>query len=94
MSRLNAAEKVEAAIIVINDTIAQRAQETFEFTNPSQLTQFRARLIQALERILKNEIPERKYRELGIAKIITGQWPYDLDLGLKIIAAEQAYKAI
>jgi hypothetical protein len=43
---------------------------------------------------MEDNVPDREYRELGIAKLITDQWPYSLALGATLVEAEQAYKAI
>jgi hypothetical protein len=59
-----------------------------------QLEHYKERLLEALVRILEDDVPDREYRELGIAKAITDQSPYSLALGASIVEAKQAYKAI
>jgi hypothetical protein len=42
--------------------------------------------------IASGNIPHNSNRELGLARVIVDQWTENLELGLLIIDAEQAYK--
>lgn len=89
-----AKQKIEAAIRAIDCTLTERTQAIFEITTAAQLIRFKAELLKALHLILRGEIPEViSHRKLGMASVITDQWPYNLTLGLIIIEAEQAFEA-
>ena len=90
-----AKQKIEAAIRAIDCALTERTQAIFEITTAAQLIRFKAELLKALHLILRAEIPELiSHRKLGMARVITDQWPYNLRLGLIIIEAEQAFEAI
>jgi hypothetical protein len=90
-----AKQKIETSICAIDCTLTERPQAIFEITTVDQLNRFKAELLKALHLILRDEIPELiSHRKLGMAKVITDQWPYNLRLGLIIIDAEQAFEAI
>jgi hypothetical protein len=89
-----ARRKIEQAIRAIDETLHKPPIERFSVTSANQLEHFKERLLEALVKIMEDNVPDREYRELGIAKLITDQWPYSLALGATIVEAEQAYKAI
>ncbi|MCD5969894.1 hypothetical protein KDX24_01375 [Pseudomonas sp. CDFA 550] len=62
------------------------------FTTNEQLEQFKAVLDVTLNKIILGSVPEKSDRNLGLARIIVDQWPYEFGLGIKIVEAEQAYK--
>ncbi|HEX8587716.1 hypothetical protein [Pseudomonas sp.] len=96
MSRNETAkQKIEAAIRAIDCALPERTQAIVEITTADQLIRFKAELLKALHLISGGEIPELiSHRKLGMARVITDQWPYNLRLGLIIIEAEQAFEAI
>jgi hypothetical protein len=95
MSRQNTARrKIEQAIRAIDEALHQPSIEILSVTSVNQLEHFKERLLEALAKIMEDNVPDREYRELGIAKLITDQWPYSLALGATLVEAEQAYKAI
>lgn len=95
MSRQNIARrKIEQAIRAIDEALHQPSIEILSVTSVNQLEHFKERLLEALVKIMEDNVPDREYRELGIAKLITDQWPYSLALGATLVEAEQAYKAI
>ncbi|WP_455914542.1 hypothetical protein [Pseudomonas syringae] len=90
-----AKQKFETALRAIDCTLTERPQAIFEITTVDQLNRFKAELLKALHLILRDEIPELiSHRKLGMARVITDQWPNNLTLGLIIIEAEQAFEAI
>lgn len=93
--RETAKQKIEAALRAIDCALTERTQAVFEITTAAQLIHFKAELLKTLHLILRGEIPEViSHRPLGMAGVITDQWPYNLTLGLIIIEAEQAFEAI
>ncbi|WP_133770247.1 hypothetical protein [Pseudomonas graminis] len=90
-----AKQKIEAALRAIDCALTERPQAIFEITTEDQLIRFKAELLKALHLISRGEIPELiSHRKLGMARVITDQWPYNLSLGLIIIEAEHAFEAI
>jgi hypothetical protein len=63
-------------------------------TTVEQLEKFKMCLLQALNLISMDDVPEKNKRELGMAGVVVDQWPFDLELGLLIVEAEQAYKSL
>lgn len=84
--------KIQNAICKIDDAIVEIPFELRAVTSVEQLIEFKDEFFGALEKILKNKLPEKHNRELGISKIISDQWPFDSKLGAILIFAEQAYK--
>lgn len=90
-----AKQKIEAAIRAIDCALTERTQAIVEITSAAQLIRSKAELLKALHLILRDEIPDLiSHRKLGMARVITDQWPYNLRLGLITIDAEQAFEAI
>ncbi|WP_285424797.1 MULTISPECIES: hypothetical protein [unclassified Pseudomonas] len=68
MSRQNLSRrKIEQAIRAVDDT-HQPSIEILSVTSENQLEHFKERLLEALVRIMEDMVPDREYRELGIAK--------------------------
>lgn len=88
----NAIRKITLAVESIDKAIAVGAQEVLDVTTIDQLEKFKLCLLHVLNLVLLDNIPEKNDRELGLARVIVDQWPFDLDLGLLIVEAEQAYK--
>lgn len=88
----NAVQKIEIAIQAIADEIIRNKNNALLFTTNEQLEQFKAVLDAALNKIVLGSVPEKSDRNLGLAKIIVAQWPYEFSLGVKVVEAEQAYK--
>lgn len=91
-NRNKAIEKIERAVKGIEDAIHQRRQDVLAVTTIEQLAKFRECFLHILKSISLGDIPEKNNRDLGISKVVVDQWPFDLDLGLFIVEAEQAYK--
>lgn len=88
-------KKITRAVESIDEAIAQGKQEVFAVTTVEQLEKFKMCLLQALNLISMDDVPEKKNkRELGMARVVVDQWPFDLELGLLIVEAEQAYKSL
>lgn len=87
-------KKITRAVQSIDEAIAQGKQEVFAVTTVEQLEKFKMCLLQALNLISMDDVPEKNKRELGMARVVVDQWPFDLELGLLIVEAEQAYKSL
>ncbi|MCQ2997438.1 hypothetical protein NLO88_23230 [Pseudomonas syringae] len=90
----NAVQKIEIAIQAITEEIMRNKNNALLFTTNKQLEQFKAVLDVTLNKIILGSVPEKSDRNLGLARIIVDQWPYEFALGIKIVEAEQAYKAL
>lgn len=85
-------QKIEIAIQAITEEVMRNSNDMLSFTTNEQLEKFKAVLAATLNKINLGSIPEKSDRNLGLAKIIVDQWPYEFGLGIKIAEAEQAYK--
>lgn len=61
---------------------------------PEQISQFIKIFKNLLNQLVTGDIPPKNERDLGMARIVIDEWPYELKLGGMIIDAEQAYKNI
>ncbi|MCQ3001105.1 hypothetical protein NLO98_15225 [Pseudomonas syringae] len=89
-----AVQKIEVAVQAIAEEIMRNKNNALLFTTNDQLEQFKAVLDSTLNKINLGSVPEKSDRNLGLARIIVDQWPYEFALGIKIVEAEQAYKAL
>ncbi|RMR01006.1 hypothetical protein ALP94_01432 [Pseudomonas savastanoi pv. glycinea] len=87
-----AVRKIEMAIQAITEEIMRNKNNALLFTTNEQLEQFKAVLEATLNKIILGSVPEKSDRNLGLARIIVDQWPYEFGLGVKVVEAEQAYK--
>jgi len=87
-----AVQKIEIAVQAIAEEIMRNKNNSLSFTTNEQLEQFKAVLAATLNKINLGSVPEKSDRNLGLAKVIVDQWPYDFGLGVKVVEAEQAYK--
>lgn len=87
-----AVQKIEIAVQAIAEEIMRNKNNALLFTTNEQLEQFKAVLDSTLNKINLGSVPEKSDRNLGLARIIVDQWPYEFSLGIKIVEAEQAYK--
>ncbi|WP_231670293.1 hypothetical protein [Pseudomonas quasicaspiana] len=87
-----AVQKIEVATQAITEEIMRNKNNALLFTTNEQLEQFKAVLDVTLNKIILGSVPEKSDRNLGLARIIVDQWPYEFGLGIKIVEAEQAYK--
>jgi phosphoribosylformimino-5-aminoimidazole carboxamide ribonucleotide (ProFAR) isomerase len=90
----NAIRKITLAVESIDKAILVGDQEVFDVTTIEQLERFKVCLLRVLKLVSLDDIPEKNNRELGLARVIVDQWPLDLELGLLIVEAEQAYKSL
>jgi phosphoribosylformimino-5-aminoimidazole carboxamide ribonucleotide (ProFAR) isomerase len=90
----NAIRKITLAVEGIDKAILVGDQEVFDVTTIEQLERFKVCLLRVLKLVSLDDIPEKNNRELGLARVIVDQWPFDLELGLLIVEAEQAYKTL
>jgi hypothetical protein len=88
----NAVQKIEIAIQAITEEIMRNKNNALLFTTNEQLERFKAVLDATLNKIIIGSVSEKSDRNLGLARIIVDQWPYEFGLGIKIVEAEQAYK--
>ncbi len=88
------AKKLEAAIEALTEGLLNDSEDRLYFTINIQLENIRDVLSAALAKIMLDDIAEKEQRDLGLTRLITDHWPYDLVLGCKIIEAEQAYKSL
>ncbi len=82
------------AIECINEAIKLADANVLALTTVSQLEHFKQKLEVALDLIAQNDLPEKQNRDLGISRVIVDQWPYDSELGVIIVEAEQAFKGL
>ncbi len=87
-----AVQEIEIAIQAITEKVMRNSNDMLSFTTNEQLEKFKAVLDATLNKINLGSVPEKSDRNLGLAKIIVDQWPYEFSLGIKIVEAEQAYK--
>lgn len=85
-------QKIEIAIQAITEEMMRNSNNTLSFTTNEQLERFKSVLALTLNRINIGSVSEKSDCNLGLAKIIVDQWPYEFSLGIKIVEAEQAYK--
>ena len=88
----NAVQKIEIAIQAITEEVMRNKNNSLSFTTNEQLEKFKAVLEAALNKTSLGSVPEKSDRNLGLARVIVDQWPYEFGLGIKIVEAEQAYK--
>ncbi|MCK8669441.1 hypothetical protein M1M11_31650 [Pseudomonas azerbaijanoccidens] len=90
----NTIRKITRAVESIDKAISMGDQKVFDVASIEQLERFKMCLLHVLSLVLLGDIPEKNSRELGLARVVVDQWPFDLELGLLIIDAEQAYKSL
>ncbi|WP_053067971.1 hypothetical protein [Xenorhabdus khoisanae] len=84
-------KKIDIAIVEIEKAIATYDKFSL-FTTINQLNNFKEKLINLRNIIESGDIPQKTQRHLGMARVITDQWPFDNKLGNIIIDAELTYK--
>jgi len=87
-----AVELVGRAIAGIDEALLRHRKDVFSSITDNQLVRFKHSLLHVLDMIGSGDIPNNSNRDLGLARVIVDQWTEDLELGLLIIDAEQAYK--
>ncbi len=85
-------ELVGRAIAGIDEALLRHRKDVSSSTAVNQLVIFKRSLLHILNMIASGNIPHNSNRELGLARVIVDQWTENLELGLLIIDAEQAYK--
>lgn len=85
-------ELVGRAIAGIDEALLRHRKDVSSSTTVNQLVIFKRSLLHVLNMIASGNISHNSNRELGLARVIVDQWTENLELGLLIIDAEQAYK--
>lgn len=86
--------KIEKAIDELDNVINTQLISIKSFSSFEQLTSFKKTLLLVKDKIENGHIPIKNERNLGIAKVVIDQWPYDFSLGLLLIDVETTYKEI
>lgn len=94
MNKVKAECELKSAIDEIRKLFSSNDKSYSNFTSSNQLLNFIKQFELAIANITNNSIPPKNERSLGIAKMVTDQWPFDFELGESLISAEQAYKDI
>lgn len=74
--------------------LVRRDMKVLSASLPEQISQFIKIFKNLLNQLVTGDIPPKNERDLGMARIVIDEWPYELKLGGMIIDAEQAYKNI
>lgn len=86
--------KIQKAIDELEKAIITQDIKVLSVSSVSQLTKFKETFSNILTIIKSDNLPPKNERVIGISSVIVDQWPFDLELGVIIIDAEQAYKEI
>lgn len=86
--------KIQKAIDELEKAIITQDIKVLSVSSVSQLTKFKETFSNILMIIKSDNLPPKNERVIGISRVIVDQWPFDLELGIIIIDAEQAYKEI
>lgn len=84
--------KVNKAIEELDKAILTGNEDIMSVTSSAQLNSFKDKLLKVACEIESDNLRKKSERNLGISRVIVDQWPFDLQLGLLLIEAEQAYK--
>ncbi|YCH29939.1 hypothetical protein M1D48_17655 [Erwinia sp. D4-22] len=93
-NKAKAAAKIRSALDGLNEVLVKNDMAVLSVSSSAQILKFIQLFDVALKNINSDDIPPKSNRELGIARVIVDQWPFDIELGEVIIEAEQAYKSI
>lgn len=86
--------KINKAIEEIDHAILSNDKVILSITSKEQLKAFKLTFKNVLEIINSDRLPSESERSMGVARIIIDQWPYDIQLGISIIDAENAFKEL
>ncbi|WP_241608693.1 hypothetical protein [Rosenbergiella epipactidis] len=90
-SKDKASFKIKRVIYELKKALDEKDSKVLAFCSPQQLSNFITKFESILQMIMMNNIPTKNERVLGIANLVADQWSYDLELGIILIDAEQAY---
>lgn len=94
INKIKVTAKINKAIEDIDHAILSNDKLILSVTSEEQLKAFKLTFNNVLEIINSDRLPSKSERSMGIARIIIDQWPYNIQLGISIIDAENAFKEL
>lgn len=94
INKIKVTAKINKAIEDIDHAILSNDKVILSVTSEEQLKAFKLTFNNVLEIINSDRLPSKSERSMGIARIIIDQWPYNIQLGISIIDAENAFKEL
>ncbi|MGC0796111.1 hypothetical protein WKG85_12490 [Pantoea agglomerans] len=94
INKIKVTAKINKAIEEIDHAILSNDKVILSVTSEEQLKAFKLTFNNVLEIINSDRLPSKSERSMGIARIIIDQWPYNIQLGISIIDAENAFKEL
>jgi len=87
-------KKIDKVINELDELINVKNKSIECFSSIEQLRLFRNKFLSIMDEISNGSIPPKDERNLGIARLVADQWPFDFYLSEWIIEAEEIYKEI
>jgi len=94
INKIKVTAKINKAIEEIDHAILSNDKVKLSVTSEEQLKAFKLTFNNVLEIINSDRLPSKSERSMSIARIIIDQWPYNIQLGISIIDAENAFKEL
>lgn len=94
INKIKVTAKINKAIEEIDHAILSNDKVILSVTSEEQLKAFKLTFNNVLGIINSDRLPSKSERSMGIARIIIDQWPYNIQLGISIIDAENAFKEL
>ncbi|MFP1756890.1 hypothetical protein [Lonsdalea quercina] len=90
----NLLKKIGKIINELDEVINYKNDSIKDFSSVEQMRLFKKTFLSIVDEIENGQIPPKNERNIGIARVVIDQWPFDFYLGEWLIEAEEIYKEI